>query len=485
MATRAALLPDSLLIAMATTRRDPRASRLGRFAPYVDDPVGFGEHVLQAELWSKQREILESVRDHRRTAVRACHDSSKSFTASVVASWWLSCSEPGDAFVVSTAPTYAQVRAILWREIGRRHRQGLLPGRVNQTEWLIDNELVAFGRKPADWDIAAFQGIHANRVLVLIDEADGVPEQIFNAAEALVTNDASRILAIGNPDNPQSYFATRQRPGSIWNVIHIGYEDTPAVTGEPISDRLRALLISKRWVEERANEWGEDSALYRAKVQGEYPEDSDDGVVPWSWVQRCRKPDIDTLAEVVDAEVELGVDVGAGGDETVIYERRGPRAGRCWAYKTPDAMDAVGYVMQAIGITGAKRVKIDAIGVGWGVSDRLRELSDEGKHDAIIVPVRVSEGSDEPEKFPRLRDQVWWEIGRELSRMGGWDLTEVDDMTLAQLTAPKYRIDSSGRVKVEAKEDTIKRLGNSPDRADALLLAFFDRGGPIIDLIQF
>lgn len=449
---------------------------------WADDPIAFAEQRLRISLWSKQREILSAIREHRRVAVRACHDSSKTHTASVAASWWLSCHRPGSAFVVSTAPTYSQVRAILWREIGRRHRDGLLPGRVNQTEWWLNDELVAFGRKPSDWDPAAFQGIHAEYVLVIIDEADGVPESIFTAAEALITNEGSRILAIGNPDNPTSHFASRQRPDSIWHTIHISGFDTPNFTDEEVPDALRPLLLSPRWVSERAQEWGEDSPLYRSKVLGQYPEDDTDGVVPWSWVQQCRG-DSGNLAAVVDAEPELGVDVGAGGDETVIQERRGPRAGRSWHFKTPDVTDAVGHIMRAILLTDAKVVKVDAIGVGWGVVGRLNELAREGKHSARIIGVNVSSASRDPSRFPKLRDEMWWEIGRELSRTGGWDLTEIDDATLAQLVAPRYAIDSAGRVKVEPKEDTIKRLGNSPDRADALLLAFYGRGsGPIVQV---
>ncbi|MBT5773216.1 MAG: hypothetical protein HOH95_02455 [Dehalococcoidia bacterium] len=123
---------------MAGLRVSSRRGGEVRHARYVDDPVGFVREVLGEELWSKQREIAESVRDHRHVAVRSAHDTGKSFVASRLAAWWLSVHAPGDAFVVTTAPTFAQVRAILWREINRAHRKGGLVGRVNQTEWWID-----------------------------------------------------------------------------------------------------------------------------------------------------------------------------------------------------------------------------------------------------------------------------------------------------------------------------------------------------------
>ena len=187
-------------------RKSDRRSLKERARLYAHNPVGWVTERLKQIVWSKQSEIMLSIRDNRRTAVRSCHGVGKSHTASLVAAWWLDTHPPGEAFVVTSAPTFAQVRAILWRYIRRTHRRGKLAGRVNQTEWHIDDELVAFGRKPADHDESAFQGIHARYVLVILDEACGIPEQLWIAADALTTNADCRILAIGNPDNPSSHF---------------------------------------------------------------------------------------------------------------------------------------------------------------------------------------------------------------------------------------------------------------------------------------
>lgn len=118
-------------------------------------------------------------------------------------------------------------------------------------------------------------------------------------------------------------------------------------------------------------------------------------------------------------------------------------------------------------------MKVDVIGIGWGVCDRLEELRREGRHYAEVVRVNVGEASTRPDRFPRLRDQVWWEVARGLSEARGWDLSGIDDPTAAQLTAPRFTLDSAGRVKVESKDETRASLGRSPDDADALLLAFY------------
>jgi hypothetical protein len=381
--------------------------------------------------------------------------------------WWIATNPPGSAFVVSSAPTYQQVRAILWRELNRAHAKAPL-GEMNQTEWRLNGELVAFGRKPADYDPTAFQGIHAEKVLVVVDEAAGVPEEIFTAAEGLVTSEGSRILAIGNPDDPLSHFAKLCRPGSGWHVIPVSALDLPAFTGEPCPPEVLKLLTGKLWVEERQKEWGESDPRYVSRVLGRFPEDAVSGVVPWSWVVKCQTPREYKPQELLP--VELGMDVGGGGDMTVIRERRGPKAGRTWRYATPDAMEAAGYAVQAIKATGASRIKIDVCGIGWGVVGRLKELRPE--HGAEVVGVNVGEASTDPARFPKLRDQIWWEVGRELSQSGGWDLSELDDETIGQLIAPRWSPDSSGRVKVEPKDKTRTRIGRSPDDADALLLAF-------------
>jgi hypothetical protein len=117
-----------------------------RFAQYRDDPVGFIELGTLGFVWSKQRQVCASVLAHRRTAVRSCHDTGKSFIASRIVAWWLSCHKPGEAFAISIAPTAHQVKGILWREINALHQMHRLPGRTNQTEWHIGRALVGIGR---------------------------------------------------------------------------------------------------------------------------------------------------------------------------------------------------------------------------------------------------------------------------------------------------------------------------------------------------
>src|SRR5216110_2025466 len=205
--------------AVEQLRAANRARRLSRDgAEWVSDRLG-------EFLWSMQIEALNSIRDNRFTAIKACHGPGKSRIASRAAAWWMETHPPGSARVVTTAPTGDQVKAILWSEINNaaataEARGAPFRGRVNETEWKTGKQLVAFGRKPSDYNPHAFQGIHARYVLVILDEACGIIKHFWTAARAITTGEHCRILAIGNPDDPNSEFA-RVCSSDKWNVIKI------------------------------------------------------------------------------------------------------------------------------------------------------------------------------------------------------------------------------------------------------------------------
>ena len=463
---------------------------LGAFADMVDppelrwkrDPVAWAEHRLGATLWSMQKRILEAVRDEPQVAVHSCHEVGKSFIAALTACWWIDVHPPGEAFVVTTAPTGPQVEAILWREINRMHARAGLRGRTNLTEWYVGREMVAYGRKPSEYNPSAFQGVHARYFLVILDEACGIPKTLWDSASTLAANEHGRILAIGNPDDAHGEFADNCAPASGWKTIHIGYEMTPNFTdeGKTLPRSLRESLIHPNWVDGRRKKWGETSALFVSKCRGLFPVDADSGVIPHSALTACR------YLELPEGQpVEAGIDVGGGGDRTVIRERRGMRVGRERVFIDSDPMRTVGRLSETLRDWGVQRAKVDSTGIGWGVYGRLRELSTlqnlgVGAHSAEVVPVNFAESPSDPAHFLNRRAELWW-LGRELSRLQQWDIGTsldglVDDDTIAELTSPHYEIlDSNGKIKIEKKEDVIKRLGRSPDSAEALLLAFLDK----------
>lgn len=462
-------MPDTLTLPPGTSEQVvgkvfPRDSR------WINDPIGWISNTLNEELWSVQREIAESVRDNRYTAVRSCHGTGKSYLAARLMAWWISSRPVGDAFIVSTAPTQTQVEAILWREVGRAHRAGALPGRITSgmvPAWKVGQEIVGYGRKPQDLTskeeaMAAFQGIHTKYVLVVIDEASGVPKWLFDAVDTLATNESARVLAIGNPDDPSSHFSNVCDVASGWNSIAISAFDTPNFTGEKVSKNLSDALISPGWVEERKRRWGVKSPLYVAKVKGEFPTVTSDTLIA---------PKALTAAQNRSLKPKgLGVyayDVARyGADETVGYRNRGGHIRCVYRGAKQSTMATAGAIKLEVGPhNGGAPAVIDSEGLGGGVYDRCAEW---GLH---VIPFEGGSRAYNPSRYGNRRAEVYWEFKEDVER-GLFDLPEKgeDEDFYAQIAPIKWFI-RGGRIWIESKEDMKKRGLPSPDRADAVVMA--------------
>jgi hypothetical protein len=457
-------------------------------SPYLADPVGWIRDRLGEHVWSKQREIAESVRDNRRTAVKSCHNAGKSWIASRLCAWWLDTHPPGEAFVVSTAPTYKQVHAILWEEIRAAAKKAAakgkpLPGRVLQSdEWKLDDgTLIGFGRKPADTDEHGFQGIHRRYVLVVMDEACGIPGQLWTAVEAITTNADCRILAIGNPDDPATEFAEVCKPGSGWNVIRINGLETPNMTpdlvaaqpslaelfdrlglgpsAEFVPEGLRPLMLDPEWVADKITRWGVESPRFTSKVLGDFPDIGEDVLIPPALIRAAQERECQPGPWSI-----LGVDVARyGSDRTIIMLRRGPVARVVGDYAKQSTTETTGKVIAACREYHVDEIRVDGVGVGGGVVDQLVEQG----HD--VVDMQAGAAAIDSEHFANARAEWYWGL-RERFEAGDIDLDPADDDLAAQLGAIKYKITSRGQVQIESKDDMRKRGLPSPDRADALML---------------
>lgn len=506
---------------------------------YSNDPHGWVQEHLGEFIWSKQQEVLDSLKAERYTAVPSCHDAGKSFIAARAAAWWIASHPPGEAFVVSTAPTSAQVSAILWREIRKAHKKGNLIGNITSAGypiWKIEGEEVGYGRKPADYSTAAFQGIHARFVLVILDEASGVDKTLYDAVDALATNEYARVLAIGNPDDATSHFAEVCKPDSGWNVVHIDGLRTPNFTRERvlavdcgqcrrigrerplladlyeveripyseevIPDAVRPMLLSPLWVEERLHRWvgrAEDpkslavqaanSSLFTAKVRGMFPSSSTEGVIPLGWVERAMARYRDWVSAGrpdLPGRTILGVDVARGGaDETCVATRTGMAIWRLDKYPQADTMETTAYVQAKLNayrgeLAWTARAIVDTIGVGAGVYDRLRESNSPAEpFTASQSGSHITDRSGEF-SFTTLRSAAWWNLRELLDPSRRNDVLLVDDEILkADLTAPRWRVLSGqqAKIQVEVKDEVRKRLGRSTDSGDAVVMAFFDEIG--------
>lgn len=454
------------------------------------DPVFFVNKVLGKELWPVQADILRSVESRTRTAVRSCHGIGKTYTAAMTILWFLYAHRK--AIVLSTAPTWRQVEKLIWKEIRSAYRESVFPLGGNLLPkspelHLIQDEWYAAGLSTNEPD--RFQGFHEEHILVVVDEAAGVDIGIFEAIEGVLTSDGARLLLIGNPTGIGGpFYDAFARPG--YNAIHVSAFDTPNFTGFGITpDDIASgewegkvtgplpfpRLITPSWVADRYRAWGPDSVPYQVRVMGNFPTQGDDTLIPLLWIELAMERWEET--EPGDP-VEIGVDIAAyGTDKTVIAVRRGRRIEPLQVYSEKSTTETAGLTKRTAEDYDTRTIKVDAIGIGCGVADRLEE---EGFDN---VGVNVAEHSGDPERFFNLRSELWWNLRDRLDP----DVTRnpdpialpPDDELLAELAAVKYKLTGRGQVQIEPKADMKKRLGHSPDRADAVVLALapHNRGG--------
>jgi phage terminase large subunit len=441
-----------------------------RRAGYQQNPVAYCQEILKFAPWSKQREILESVRDHPRTAVRSCHGVGKTAIAARAALWFLA-THPRSR-VITTATTWNQVETQLWREIHQAHAlaDGHVGGKLTSTRLDLGPDWFAIGFSTDRPE--RFQGHHADYLLLVVDEASGVDDSIFEAAQGFFTAAGARLLMIGNPTQLSGeFFDAFHTKRAAYSLISMGAFDTPAFTGEDVPADVLRVLPTEQWVADMRALYGETSPLWDVRVLGQFPSTADDTVIALGDIERAHRFTTEPSSPVV-----VGVDVARfGSDETVIAVRRGRHVRLAEILSGRDTMEVVGAVVRTVSGIKVERIDfptivVDDVGVGGGVTDRLRELLAERRHTDRIRLVAFNGGSRPRmrDDYPNRRSELWFQFAEELKTV---DL-DPDEQLAADLVAPKYKLDSAGRRVVEAKADTKKRLGRSPDRADAVLMTF-------------
>ena len=456
------------------------------YSTYKDAPELFCREVLGEDIgpedvlagtelaanapWASQVEVMESVRDHQRTVVRASHSCGKTHIAARVGLWFLYTRAP--AIVITTAPKATQVRDLLWgrwRAAWSQSRQKLA-GECLLTRCSPiagDSEWFAVGHTARDAE--SFQRYHEAHVLLIFDEAPGVPAFIYEAAEGILSGLNTRILLIGNPTVRAGPFY-QACASELWHSLHVSAWDHPNV----VYDRpIYAKAVAPTWPAERLKEWGADHPMYKSRVCGEFPDQGEDTLIPLSWVEACVGREVST-----DGPKALGVDVARFGlDETVLYLITGHLATMLEAYNGRDLMQTAGRVKRWLPAVDV--AAIDDAGLGGGVTDRLKEDGDGGK----VMPVNAGSKALAPKDFANLGSQMMWALrlaiqaGYEAEQRGGDAEAGIslpdDPRLIAQLSGRTYDLTSAGQIKVQSKGDMTGGGDPSPDRADALAIAYW------------
>jgi hypothetical protein len=426
---------------------------------YRDDPVALVREVLAMEPDADQCAIMQAVaRGDRRISIRSGHRVGKTTTLA-----WLTVWHTLTRFrqkTICTSATSTQLFEALASETKSCFKrlpaavQSLVEIQVDQIRLreAPDDSFVSYVVSKAETP-EALAGKHSDHVLIICDEASGIPEPVFEAAVgSMAAHNACTILA-GNPIRTSGlFFDTHNKPEvmAMWTRFHISCLGNPRITPDFFRD-----------VESR---YGLDSNEYRVRVLGEFPTGDDDTVIPWQLVESALKRDVTPL----HVKPIWGVDPARfGNDATGLCKRKGNSlAEKTDVRKGYDTMQVVGWVKAQYDATlpseRPSEILVDSIGIGAGVCDRLMELK---------LPARginVSETAAMTELYTNLRTELWFK-GREWFEKKDSNLLG-DELLAAELRSPRYKYASNGKKQVESKDDMKKRGVQSPNRADAFLL---------------
>jgi hypothetical protein len=367
---------------------------------------------------------------------------------------------------------------VLFRELKDNHKLAAergfsLPGHINQSEeWKLDDAygtLIGFGRRPADTDIvSAFQGIHRRFVFVVLDEAGGIPLDLYTATEAVTNTADARVLAIGNPDRRGTEFHRIFREDPTWNKIKISAYDSPNFTGEEVPESLKPLLIQREWVEKQKISWGEESARFKSKVLGEFPDETDNTFFSQGSIDKAVDTEIEDDAEQTAV---LGVDLARfGEDESVVYINRGGRCRKLETWSKATAIESANRVHKLAIDNGIKEVRVDAAGLGGPVVDMLANIAD---NKYLVISMIGSAASPDRMRWLNARAHIYDGL-REAMAEGKIDLDPDDKTLLDEMLMIQYKFSSKGAIQIESKDDMRSRGVKSPDSLDALTYACAD-----------
>lgn len=465
---------------------------------YRARPVEFCREILGVAPWHKQVEVLEAVRDYDRVAVAAGHKVSKSHTAACVALGWFCSYE--DSRCVMTSTTSRQVDQILWRELrmvrARSGRcveckeadpEGLRIPRPCPHSTLIEGEqgelartglkalndfreVVGFTAREAE----AVAGISGRHLLYIVDEASGVPDEIFEAIEGNRAGGA-KLLLLGNPTkNTGEFFRAFHSKKHLYHCIRISSEETPNVVQGRV---VIPGLATRAWIDEKREEWGEDSALYKVRVKGEHALEEEGRMFNLHMITESEQRwEITPPAGRLYIGVDPAGDSGKG-DESGFCVRRGLKM---LALRVKLGMTAEQHVTYLVHTMVEFRLPreipvlvVDQNGpIGYKLVRLLNDYLDQYPNSFELVPIDSSRKAvRQPKVYKRVRDELAVNL-RAWMRDGG---ALLEDVKLeAELHALELNQNADGFYRLISKDELLKILGRSPDRYDAVALAVWE-----------
>lgn len=422
---------------------------------YLQHPDHFCEDFLGAHPTPAQRQVLQALRPGARIAIRSSHGVGKSALLAWSIIWFLALHPMAN--VPCTAPTFHQLKDVLWKEVRKWISASPLSGMFKVTA----SEVAVVGYEQA-WFAAArtstvpenLQGFHAEHLMYVIDEASGVRPEVMEVVQGALTSKDTMLIMAGNPTQLKGMFydAFHSKRGS-YTCFHFSYLDSHNQED------------AQKYRNEIAQKYGEESDIFRVRVLGEFPRGEPDAFISLELAESAMMRDVNE-----EGPWAIGVDPARfGDDESVICYRRGRTVYPLLGYRNINGarlMEEILKVVQDVRKTGYNEtipVRVDETGVGASVVDFLLEVSD--RWNLEVIPLGFGWAGDK--HHADLGTMMWSEMKEALDQISLPD----DEELIGQLVSRKFRIQPlDGRIKLERKEEMKRRGKGSPDRADALAL---------------
>ncbi len=475
-------------------------------------PKLFFKNILGVEqLEDYQERVIQTVWDNERTAIAACHDVGKSFLMARIAMAFLNIYK--NSKVITTAPTYNQVERILWSEIRSAHAKAKFPlgGKLNLTDWSHSPDWFALGFTPRNESTggegqgtqSSFQGFHAAHLLVIFDEATGIPPNVWTMAEGLMTSAHVKFVAIGNPTSASSeFFNCFKSPA--WAKVYLSCFDSPNLKANNILSEkdlkaeiekvgamndvearahldsykvTRPYLLTTKWVVQSALKWGLEHPLTVSKILGKFPKAGADTLVPLGYVEESQ---LRVYWPTKTDRKIIGADIARfGSDSTVLTSLHGKKQINRKEFYKFDTGEVIGEIVaESDSMGGADIIVVDETGLGGGVVDGLRELVRSGRlpKNCEIRGVQfgaVCEAEEDKAKYANLKARMAGLLQNDMKDPNGLVLLN-ESIYADELPTIRYRYNSKGQMVIESKDEYKKRTGKkSPDSFDSLALANF------------
>lgn len=477
--TPAARKTRARTMASELARAFDRAAAVGGktdFARFRDDPTGFCREAIGFEPWEGQRRVMEAVAAVKDVSVPAGRAVGKSRLDAALALWF-ACTRPGSR-VICTAPKFEQVQQIVWEEIRNLVLRSRVPLGIEVAKLASTGARTFDGSQILGWTSERperFQGVRGAEMLTIADEASGILDEIFHTIDGNSAGNGKLVLT-GNPTKTRGYFRDSfAKADSRFTTVRLPSTASPNVIAGYV---VVQGLATREWVEEKKQEWGEDSPLYRVHVLGEVAENEEGRLFSVEMLAAAEARYKETPAT---GRLVIGIDPagqGGDGDESAFAARRGKKI---IAIHSRRGLTEDAHIVEALGLIAIHRgdsrekplVVIDREGyVGARVWAAFSAYHMQHVDVFDLIGVRSSERAKRKAlTYDRVRDEMWFSLV-DAFRDG---LAVPEDPKLAgDLSAIKAETNTAGRAKITSKDDLRRELGRSPDRGDAVCLACVD-----------